>query len=82
MPSRFEHDDLAAGLGQPPGDRKADHAGADDDAIDLIHVRFRSGNLARDWAARRAPLYYRFVKSVCPNKPLDCLDIRSEPRRR
>ena len=36
---RFQHDDFAAGLRQPPRDRETDHARADDDAIDPIHSR-------------------------------------------
>ena len=35
----LQHDDLAAGLRQPPRHGKADHAGADDDAINSVHSR-------------------------------------------
>ncbi|MNT31679.1 hypothetical protein D3C72_1675250 [compost metagenome] len=39
----FRHQHLAAGLGQRAGDRQADHAGADDDAIDVgAHCVFLS----------------------------------------
>ena len=78
---RLQHDHFAAGLGQPPRDRKPDHPRSDNDAINLVHVSFRSGNLARR-SARAALGYYRFVRRSASNNPLDCLEIRSRTRSR
>ena len=57
----LQHDHFAARLGQPPRDRKPDHPRSDDDAINLVHVSFGSGNLARKSAAA-ALGYHRFVR--------------------
>ena len=38
---RLQHDHLAAGLRQPPRDRKADHARTDNDALNLVHSRLQ-----------------------------------------
>ena len=40
---RLQNDHLAAGLRQPPRDRKADHPRTDDDALNLVHSRLESG---------------------------------------
>src|SRR4029078_4094942 len=51
---RCEHRPFAAGLGQPPRDRKPDHPRSDDDAINLVHVSFGPENLA--WKSALATL--------------------------
>ena len=73
----LQHDHFAARLGQPPCDRKADHPRSDDDAINLVHVSFGSGNLARK-SAGAAPGYVSFRSTKRPNNPLVCLEIRFE----
>ena len=73
----LQHDHFAARLGQPPCDRKADHPRSDDDAINLVHVSFRSGNLARK-SAVAALGYVSFRSPKRPNNPLVCLEIRCE----
>ena len=40
--SALEHDHLAPGAGERARDRETDHAGADDEAVDSLHVS-RSG---------------------------------------
>ena len=47
---RLQDDDLAAGLRQPPRDRKADHSRADDDALNFVHFAVQ----LRDRAVRQA----------------------------
>jgi hypothetical protein len=65
----LQHDHFAAGLGQPPRDRKADHPGSNDDAIYLVHVRFKSGNLARVEVVAAFRLL-SFRSGVMPEQPL------------
>ena len=45
--SRFQHDHLAAGLGQPARDRKADDASTNNDALNLVHGQLGVRDLAR-----------------------------------
>src|SRR5258707_15339725 len=44
---RLHNDHLAAGLRQPPRDRKPDHPGTDNDAFNLVHSQFGSGHSTR-----------------------------------
>jgi hypothetical protein len=61
----FQDDHLAAGLGQPPCDREANHSRSDDDAINLVHGSFGSGNPARK-SAVAVPSEDRFVRRSVP----------------
>jgi hypothetical protein len=74
---RLQHDHFAARLGEMPRDRKPDHPGSNDDAINLVHVRFKSGNRGSVQATAALRLL-SFRSGVCANNPLDCLDIRPE----
>src|SRR5260370_15061045 len=44
---RLHNDHLAAGLRQPPRDRKPDHPGTDNDAFNVVHSQFGSGYSTR-----------------------------------
>ena len=50
----LQHQHLAPGLGQGAGDRDADHAGADDHALDLVHPRPCPSRPCRQRGMRRA----------------------------
>src|SRR5260370_34123501 len=77
---RLQHDHFAARLGELPRHRKPYHTRSDDDAINLVHVRFRSGNLARSWAAT-ALSYYLFVQESGRATPRQLLGLsRNTPR--
>ena len=60
----IQHDHFAAGPSQPARDRKPDHPGSDNDAINSVHVSFRSGIMPRDWAMFAPDTYHSACRSV------------------
>ena len=73
---RFEHDHLATGLREPPRDRKADHAGPDDDAVDLVPFLSFSPNCAMG----ALPLVDELLLTMAAVKPLLSLGVFSSRR--
>src|ERR1700710_1982450 len=61
---RFQHDHFAAGQSELARDRKPDHPRSDNDAINSVHVSFRSGIMARDRATAAPGYYHSAPRSV------------------
>jgi len=53
----LQDDHLAAGLRQPPSDRKTDHPRTDNDTLNLVHSQFESGNIV-GYSTGRAPSWH------------------------
>ncbi len=69
---RLQHDHLAAGLRQPPRDRKTDHPRTDNDALDLVHsplqiriAGYRINARLVQWLPRPGSIGPQVIASVC-----------------
>src|SRR5690606_29827028 len=75
----LQHHHLAAGLRQPPCQRKADHPGPDNDALDLVHVKLKSEKLLLRQAIPAAGIQ-SVVRDLLQPSPWDISQTRSRTR--